>query len=115
MAVYPCDMNGHRYAAAQQSLYVTICKNGDTFTHKLRLCPMHMDIELGLIRGLMKPLEDMLEAGMVCDSCGARTEAIIFAKVFLPKQEPLQYVSDRCGGCQIELTNRLQIGNGRAL
>lgn len=115
MAIYPCDFGGHRYPGAQQSVYVTVCRNGDTLTHKLRLCPKHVLEELGVIRNAMAGLEDDLQVSTVCESCGEKTQALVFAKVYLLHEEPLQFVADLCGGCQTLLADTLRIASGTPL
>lgn len=43
MALFPCDVNGHRYSGAQQTIYPAVVNKADASRRRLRLCPSHFE------------------------------------------------------------------------
>jgi hypothetical protein len=41
MALYPCDVEPHRYPGPQQTVYPAIVQGSDAVRRRLRLCPHH--------------------------------------------------------------------------
>lgn len=115
MAIYPCCYGEHRYAGAQQSVYVTEVTGGEIRTYSMRLCPTHFDLVEALIVERMVRLDADAEAPRGCEVCGEGREVLLSAKIFASKSDVEEFVVDLCAEHARDLGDALPYRSGRAL
>lgn len=115
MAMYPCSSGLHRYAGAQQAVYVTTLDGSGVSTYRLRLCPRHfLDAMAGIEREL-EPVDEAMRSSLVCERCDEPKQETVFARVFAAHAEEAQYCADLCATHGREARDRITGGAGERL
>ena len=113
MALYPCSVDGHRYAGPQRTLYVSAFGQIANYRRKARLCKVHFDQAEERARAAWTALDDDCDPGNHC-SYDSEPRAITITLTFYDQHAPERvYYLDACVGCAEALQTLAPIGISR--
>jgi len=98
MAIYPCDVKGHRYPGAQQTVYAALVNGTESHRRKIRLCPSHFELTVEMLEHNARSAQVAFDdpEAVKCLSCAKPVEDSewqFFATVYATRAERQDYWS----------------------